>query len=454
MSYQTITQYNSPNYTPKANVLAVYGLPRTIIGITIHHWGDPATNPTFEGVVAWLCNPRSQVSCHPVVTGTGKRSAWLVDAVNAAWHGGNSKANAQTIGIECDPRCRDEDYDTVAEQVADIWIAYGKLPLYPHKYWKSTACPGNYDLNRIQREAEAWYNRKTNPQPPADNRPEWLKNLKKWSTPKTLYAIDGTTPLRNLASPATVIENYAKGTPFEIAGETKVNGFVYYLTKFSIDNNKGNGFDIYELQDTDPNAVVTPEWIRNLKDIEDLKLSVLPANGTPVVNLTTLAELPNSIIPKGTSVDIAKETTVAGKRYYITNYSVQHNISNGVLADDLGVPANPPAEEKPEWLKNLKDIEDKDFWTRSETPVLDPANGNVLRVLPINQKVRVTHSTTIIDKPLLVLEGSKEVIETVYLSDTPIPEPNKDLDQKNNNLLKQILKILLDIVSKLTSIFK
>lgn len=453
MAYTTITNNNSPNYTPNSRVQSTFGFPRSIIGITIHWWGDPATNPSFEGVVSWLCNPRSQVSCHPVVTGTGKRSAWIVNAIDAAWHSGNSKGNAQTIGIECDPRCRNEDYDTVAEQIADIWLAYGKLPLYPHRYWKSTACPGNYDLDRLQREAEAWYAKKTNPQPPVDARPEWQKNLKKWDTVRKFYAIDGTTPLRSLANPPQVIENYAKGTPFDIAGETKVNGNVYYITKFSIDKGVGNGFDVYELQDTDPNAVVQPEWITNLVDITDVKLTVLKAEGTKVINLTNLVPLESSIIPKGTQVDIAKETRVGGKKYYITNYSASKGLANGILADDVGVPAEPPVNEKPEWLLNLKDIADVDMYTRSTTPILSLENGSVLREIPINTKVRITHSTVVLDKPLLVLEGQKECIEVVYLSDKPIENPDDDIKERVS-ALEAIVKKIVDFLSSIFSGFK
>lgn len=453
MAYTTITQHNSPNYTPNSRVQATFGYPRKIIGITIHWWGDPNTNPSFEGVVSWLCQTRSQVSCHPVVTGTGKRSAWIVNAIDAAWHSGNSQGNAQTIGIECDPRCRNEDYDTVAEQIADIWLAYGKLPLYPHRHWKSTACPGNYDLGRLQREAEAWYAKKTNPQPPADTRPQWQKNLKKWSKTKTFWAIDGTTPLRELANPAQVVENYAKGTPFEIAGETKVNNIVYYLTKFSIDKGIGRGFDVYELQETDPNAVVQPEWLQNLKDITDVKLTVLKAEGTPVINLATGAQVPSSIIPKGTVVDVAKETTVSGKKYYISNYSAEKGLANGVLASDLGVPAEPPVNEKPEWLENLKDIEDVDMYTRSTTPVLKLEDGTVARELPINTKVRITHSTTVVDKPLLVLDGQKECIEVVYLSDKPIENPDDDIEERVS-ALEALVKKIIDFLSGLFTNFK
>ena len=126
------------------------------------------------------------------------------------------------------------------------------------------------------------------------------------------------------------------------------------------------------------------------------------------------------------------------------------NIANGILASDLGVPVVEPPVEKPEWLKNLADIADIDMWTRSETPVLNIENGDVLERLPINTKVRVTHATQVVGKDLLVLEGNKKVIETVYLSDTPISNPDEDLGQRVNALEKA----LAAVISFLTSVFK
>ena len=73
-----------------------------------------------------------------------------------------------------------------------------------------------------------------------------------------MYAIDDITPLRDLTNTPRVISNYTKGTPFEIAGETKLGQYVYLITKYSIDNGKAQGFDTYELQATDPTKVTTP----------------------------------------------------------------------------------------------------------------------------------------------------------------------------------------------------
>lgn len=372
MSYNFLTQYNSPNYTPANQVQAGWGRPRTIEVEAIHWWGDPNTNPSFEGVIATLCNPSRQASAHFVATGTGRRVACLVDLENASWATG--PANPFSISIECDPRCRDEDYDVVAELIAELRAIYGNLPLVPHRQYMQTACPGNYDLNRLDAIAK-----------------EKIKTADKNA-------------------------NFGQIKP--------------------------------------PVVVPTqPEWIRNLKDITDVKLSVLPAAGAKVINLNTLAPLKDVLVAKGTQVDVAKETTVGGKKFYISSWSVKNGSSNGILASDLGVPAQPPVQEKPEWLKNLKDLADVDMWTRSETPVLNISDSQTVQKLPINTKVRVIKATEVLGKQMLVLEGEKTMVDTMYLSDKPIPNPLDDLE-KRVSVLEKTVKYIVDFLTNLFKGFK
>lgn len=149
MAYKYEPQYDSPNYTAASDSLAVFGYNRTIEGITIHWWGDPTQNPSYEGVRAYLCRSGGNTSAHYVATGTGRRVSCIVAPRDVAWHSGSAYGNAKTIGIECDPRARDEDYDVVAELIADIRSAYGDVPIYSHNMWTSTTCPGVYDINRL-----------------------------------------------------------------------------------------------------------------------------------------------------------------------------------------------------------------------------------------------------------------------------------------------------------------
>lgn len=124
---------------------------RKITAIAIHHWG--AMGQSHDWVVDWFCNPAkgAQTSAHFVVS--GGRVHCIVSPSDTAWHAGDWEANLTTIGIECRPEATEADYKTVAELVRWLRSKYGNLPLKPHKAFTSTACPGRWDLNRLDREA-------------------------------------------------------------------------------------------------------------------------------------------------------------------------------------------------------------------------------------------------------------------------------------------------------------
>lgn len=149
--YDYISKYDSPNYTPASKVRAVYGIDRKITGITIHHWG--MKGQAFFGVVNYLCREGGNTSAHEVIE-SGK-VAVIVDHKNAAWHAGNARGNATTLGLELRPEATDGDYATAAQRIHELRKEYGDLPLIPHRDWKATACPGNWDLKRLDREARA-----------------------------------------------------------------------------------------------------------------------------------------------------------------------------------------------------------------------------------------------------------------------------------------------------------
>lgn len=145
MAYQSITQFDSKNFTPAAQSMAVFGYARNIQAITIHHWGNKGQD--FDTVVNFLCTNNTPTSAHYVVM-AGK-VACIVNPADVAWHSGSAKGNATTIGIELHPEATDADYATAAELIKELRAVYGNLPLLPHNYWFSTACPGDWDLNRL-----------------------------------------------------------------------------------------------------------------------------------------------------------------------------------------------------------------------------------------------------------------------------------------------------------------
>ena len=139
-AYTYITKYTSPNQNARNS---------RIKSITIHHWGSRGQK--FDNVVHWLCQKRAGTSAHYVVE-AGK-VACIVDPDRRAWHAGNSRGNHESIGIECRPEATDGDYATVAALIADLRAVYGNIPLVPHRAWTSTACPGVWDLGKLDRLA-------------------------------------------------------------------------------------------------------------------------------------------------------------------------------------------------------------------------------------------------------------------------------------------------------------
>lgn len=125
---------------------------RTIEEIVIHWWGE--RGQTHDGVVDFFVNGPGKTSAHFVVS--AGRVTCLVTPADVAWHAGVWAENLRSIGIECRPEATPEDYRQVAELVAWLRSTYQKpLPLRAHREFHATACPGVWDLARIDTLARA-----------------------------------------------------------------------------------------------------------------------------------------------------------------------------------------------------------------------------------------------------------------------------------------------------------
>lgn len=275
MAFKWLTQHNSPNYTPASRVQATWGQPRTVKAIAIHWWGDPNNNPSFNGIVGYLCRPGGNSSAHIVATGTGRQAACIVNLSDASW--ATNSANPYTISIECDPRCRSEDYDVVAEVIAQLRAIYGNLPLVPHKKFSATACPGNYSLSRLDKIAKTKSVSKSDP---------WGKVSNKATAPASKpvpYATKLSKPLKFKAKldptkvwDLTTNPNYKaattlkKGSGFEAYAKIDFNGSTYYVTKYSFDKKLRVGVNSKDLV---PAPVVTTVEETETKSVSFTKVA-------------------------------------------------------------------------------------------------------------------------------------------------------------------------------------
>ncbi len=135
MSYTLDTSHRAKSFTKgrQGNLITT---------IVVHWWGDPATNPTFDGTVTYFANGGNTTSAHYVVE--SGRVANMVDDADTAYHAGNWGMNLRSICIECNPRGSDADKATVAELILDLEKKHGLLTIIGHRDVISTDCPGVY----------------------------------------------------------------------------------------------------------------------------------------------------------------------------------------------------------------------------------------------------------------------------------------------------------------------
>lgn len=147
MKYVDIADYNSVSFSPDDRVTIVKNgeeitevLDESVDTIVIHHWGNDGQS--FEQVCSFLqSSPNS--SAHFVVE--AGRCAQLVDIKNVAWHSGNWDANLRSIGIECRPEMSPEDFETVAQVIADLEVYYNRsFYINGHLDYYNTECPGRW----------------------------------------------------------------------------------------------------------------------------------------------------------------------------------------------------------------------------------------------------------------------------------------------------------------------
>lgn len=140
MSNYRLDSKPSSLYTPASECERVFGYARKITGIVIHHWG--ADGQSHDAIAGYLGRAGGNSSAHEVIS--AGRVTTLVPHEHAAWHAGNSEANAKRIGLECRPEMSDGDWDTLVERCADIEEIHGSMYYSRHLDHSATACPGRY----------------------------------------------------------------------------------------------------------------------------------------------------------------------------------------------------------------------------------------------------------------------------------------------------------------------
>lgn len=455
----------SPNFTPASQTQAFYGQPRIIKFGAGHWWNTPEAGARHDGIVSIFLNPARQAAAHAVVS--AGRVTEMVRAKDTAWCTNN--ANPYTYAIELDPRVMykwqsasaankklaNEIFETVAEYIADK--GYHNMAWYPHKKWFSTQC-NPIRWAEIVTRAKQIYAAKHAPKPTVS----WVAVEK----PRKMQVIRDTY-VYELPAVKAVGDILKKGTLVDIASKT--SGGSWLRSAYSTSKNLNQGIKAVDMGEV-PEEPPKPEWIKNLKDIADVKLMVL--NTTAVIYDLNTGKPVGSPIPQKTWVDISKQTVVGGKTYLISKYAADNAMPNGILQSDLGLPAPEPkppvTPPEPEWVKNWQDIADVDMYTRkANVEVVNLLDGTTTTTIPkMGEKIAIASSTEWMGQKYLITKYSTDKklphgirlvdldMKPVPPSTEPIPEnpnvPVDDLIRENNSLLKQILALLQQIWNKLT----
>lgn len=183
-----------------------YGRPSDPQFIVIHHWGDDGQS--HQNVVNWLTNPNSGASAHYVAS--DGRVTQLVHDYDRAWHAGPG-GNPAGIGIECRPEMSDGDWDTVAGLISAIREEWGDLPLYGHRDFMETYCPGRWYPHLDALSAAADGHTYT---PPTQHAPETTAEDGIWGPDTTLMlqAYLGTTQDGTVSSQDITWQDHAPAT--------------------------------------------------------------------------------------------------------------------------------------------------------------------------------------------------------------------------------------------------
>lgn len=432
MSYN-LNWVPSPNFTPGAQTQAFYGRPRTIEIGAGHWWNWPRSGAQHDGIVNYMANPGRQAAPHAVLS--AGRVTEMVRPWDTAWC--TSNANPYTYAIETDPRIMfkwgsdnpspaerqlgEQIFQTLAEYIADK--GYHTLPWRAHNQLVSgTQCnPIPWDEVRA-RANQIVAERQT---------PEWKKNLQQFSARRLRVKAGAAGDLLNLNNVNESIKKLAPGTEIDFKGYTDVGGHRYYLSAYAFDNGQANGMREWELEPIPAPEPPKPEWILNLRDIEPVKLMVMPAEGTSIVNLNDLSVI--APLAKGTWVDFKKSTTVQGVEYLISSYSADRAMPNGIRRDHVAVPADPPVSEKPAWLENWQDIENVTMYTRVDAPLVNLLDGSTIKTIPINTPIEVGSTTEWLEGNYAITEYSTQKklaqgILIAHLDDEPIKEPETPVE--------------------------
>lgn len=351
-------------------------------GITWHWWGDNTGASNHDNIVNFIYNGSVSGTRSVNYVLSDNKITMMVGPDNVAWTSQNG--NATTMSVELQPTLGGEGYKKAGWLASELAARYGgDRAYYPHNYWYSTQCPGTISLDRIRQEEDKWQRGEYSgnvPTPPAQT---WNFVAKAGKAKVTGTGGDGLWVLKSPQLSGQTVTTVPEGTLMDFVGYV-TNGDDVEGNRTWWKNQYGNYFS----------ARYAPEFVAPAPTPAPTPPPPIPVPIDPVttpVTPTVMYTLANAKVvnikdmsviktfPIDTPIDVAGECTWTGNKFYLTKWAMDNKKLQGFLVGDLKpkpepVP-EPPKPEDPEWVKNLRDIDDTEFWIKEDTKLIDITTG-------------------------------------------------------------------------------
>lgn len=350
-------------------------------GITWHWWGDGSGASNHDNIVNYLYgNSVRGVSSVNYVLSDAKITL-MVGPDNVAF--ASQSGNPVSVSVELQPTLGAEGYKKAGWLAAQVAERYGgDRSYYPHNYWNATQCPGTISLDRIRQEEDKWQRGEYNAPAPAPT-PAW--NFVPKNGKAKISGTDGDG-LWVLKSPQL------SGQTVTVVNEGTIMDFVGYVTNGdSVNGNTkwwknafGNYFSaayapeyIPPAPTPEPTPQPIPEAEPEIKPVAKTIMYTL-ANAK-LVDIKTLKPItPPSPFAIDTPIEVGGECTYNNQKFWLTQWATENKKAQGFLVGDLKAnpePAPAPAPAEPEWVANLRDIDDTKYWVTEDTQLIDITTG-------------------------------------------------------------------------------
>lgn len=458
-------------------------------GITWHWWGLPSLNPdsAHDNIVNYLYNKSVQGTSSVNYVLSNKKITLMVGPDNVAW--ASQGGNPVTVSCELSPNLNGEGYKKAGWLASQLAERYGgDRKYYPHNYWNSTQCPGTISLDRIRQEENKWQRGDYSPTPPP---PKWNFVAKKGKAKVTGTDGDGLWVLKSPQLSGETVTVVNEGTMMDFIGYV-TNGDSVHGNRKWWKNAYGNYFSAYYSPEyvapapeptPDPSPPPTPEPEKPVVTPVDNTIMYTLENAklVHIENMEPVAGV--KPFPLNTPMEIGGECTWQGNKFYLTQWAYDNDKLHGFLVGDLKPdkvvpspeptpdpqPEPTPDPDKPEWEKNLRDIDDTKYWFKQEQKLIDITTGKPA-VVKGNEIILekddefVSSAVTYVGKKeyrITEYSFSKGIfngvpIESLTLTEPgepdipPIPE-NPDYVEKNIIIvfLQGLVKLITDFIKKL-----